>query len=68
MQRRSRILRDAGQGLERIRQAICSDPVLCRHLDDIVAGKAIEFLLIGASELTAEADSVDRLISRRSSR
>ena len=67
MERRRQMLREAAQGLEEIRRAASSDGALCERLDEIVGGKAIEVLLLGANELTMDAVVVDRELGRRGS-
>ena len=66
MERRLRMLREAALGLEEIRRAASSDEVLCERLDEIVGGKAIEVLFLGANELTMDAVVVDRELGGRS--
>ena len=67
MERRRASLREAAQGLEEIRRVVSSDEALCERLDEIVGGKAIEVLLLGANELTMDAVVVDRELARRGS-
>jgi len=67
MERRRGILREAAQGLEEIRRAASSDEALCERLDEIVGGRAIEVLLLGANELTMDAVVVDRELGSRGS-
>jgi hypothetical protein len=67
MERRRRTLRGAAQGLEEIRRAASSDEALCERLDNIVGGKAIEVLLLGANELTMDAVVVNRELVRQGS-
>ena len=67
MERRRQMLREAAQGLDEIRRAATSDEVLCDRLDEIVGGKAIEVLFVGANELTMDAVVVDRELAGRGS-
>ena len=67
MERRRQMLREAAQGLDEIRRVASSDGALCERLDEIVGGKAIEVLFLGANELTMDAVVVDRELARQAS-
>ena len=65
MERRRAILAEAARGLGELRRAVCEDEALRKRLDEIVGGRAIEILVLGASELSMEAVVVDRELARR---
>jgi len=65
MERRRASLAEAARGLGELRRAVCEDEVLRERLDEIVGGRAIEILVLGASELSMEAVVVDRELARR---
>ena len=65
MERRRASLAEAARGLGEIRRAVCEDEALRERLDEIVGGRAIEILVLGASELSMEAVVVDRELARR---
>ena len=65
MERRRQMLREAAQGLDEIRRVATCDEALCERLDEIVGGKAIEVLFLGANELTMDAVVVDRELARQ---
>ena len=65
MERRRASLAEAARGLGELRLAVCEDEALRERLDEIVGGRAIEILVLGASELSMEAVMVDRELARR---
>jgi hypothetical protein len=65
MERRRARLAEAAGGLGQLRRAVCEDEALRKRLDEIVGGRAIEILVIGASELSMEAMVVERELARR---
>jgi hypothetical protein len=65
MERRRASLAEAARGLGELRRAFCEDEALRKRLDEIVGGRAIEILVLGASELSMEAVVVDRELARR---
>ena len=65
MERRQASLAEAARGLGEFRRAVCEDEALRERLDEIVGGRAIEILVLGASELSMEAVVLDRELARR---
>ena len=65
MERRRASLAEAARGLGELRRAVCEDEALRKRLDEIVGGRAIEILVLGASELSMEAVMLDRELARR---
>jgi len=65
MERRRASLAEAARGLGELRRAVCEDKALRDRLDDILGGRAIEILVLGASELSMEAVVLDRELARR---
>ena len=65
MERRRASLAEAARGLGELRRAVCEDKALRERLDEIVGGRAIEILVLGASELSMEAVVLDRELARR---
>ena len=65
MERRRARLAEAARGLGQLRKAVCEDEALRERLDEIVGGRAIEILVIGASELSMEVLVVERELARR---
>ena len=64
MERRRASLAEAAQGLGELRRAVCEDEALRDRLDEIVGGRAIEILVLGASELSMEVVVVERELAR----